>query len=102
MSWSVAVFGWPAVAAAGLAFSAAFLFRRSWLGLVGAALAAPFCFLVSLYPIPVGRVGGIIAFAANFVCAWLLYRGRREVAFAFLLPFMIVAMLFAIVVIGSR
>ena len=86
MPWSVVVLGWPFVALAGVVFLIAFLSSRRWLGFAGSALAAPLCFLVGLYSIPMGHYGGPIALATNFISAWLLYRGRREIAFAFLVP----------------
>jgi hypothetical protein len=85
-----------------MAFLIAFTSRRSWLGFVGSILAAPFCFFVGLYPIPIGHYGGPVALATNFVSAWLLYRGRREVAFVFLLPFMMIVVLMGLLVIGQQ
>ena len=98
MPWVRVVFGWPFVALAGVAFSIAFLTRHSWFGFVGAALAMPFCFLVSLYPLPIWHWGGPLALTANCVSAWLLHRGRRDIAFSFLLPFMIVSTLLGLLV----
>jgi hypothetical protein len=102
MPWSVVVFGWPFAALAGVVFLIAFPSSRRWLGFAGSALAAPFCFLVGLYPIPMGRYGGPIALATNFISAWPLYRGRREIAFAFLVPFMMLVALMALLVLGQR
>jgi hypothetical protein len=90
------------VVLAGVAFLIAFISSRSWFAFLGSALAAPFCFFVSLYPVLIGHYGGPIALAANFISAWLLYRGRREIAFAFLLPFILVVTLMALLVFAQR
>src|SRR5438874_1149376 len=49
--WRTLVFGWPAVVLAFAAFAAGFPASRPWLGFVGAAVATPFCFYVSGYPL---------------------------------------------------
>jgi hypothetical protein len=101
MPWSAVVFGWPFVALAAALFCAALFSERSWPAFVAAALAAPFCLFVSAYPIPIGRFGGPIALVSNFLSAWLLHRQRRNIAFAFLVPFLAVAAIFALLVIGQ-
>jgi hypothetical protein len=94
MPWSAGLVGWPAVFAATAAFSFAFLTRHTWLGFVGAGIAAPFCLFAAGYPLfhwaaPVALVGNILA-------AYLVYRGRPEVAFASLLPFIMIVTLLAV------
>jgi hypothetical protein len=100
MPWPAIVFGWPAVGAAAIAFALAFLTRHEW-AFLGAAAAAPFCLYVSLYPIPVGRFGGPVALAANVAAAMLLRRGRPIAAAACLTPFIVVATVFAMLVINQ-
>jgi hypothetical protein len=92
MSWSV--FGWPAVAVALAAFGVAFSTRYFWAGLVGATIAAPICLHLSdaLYL----HWLSLIAFGLNFVAGGLLWRGRRDIAFTLLLPFMIVVTMIVI------
>ena len=92
--WPAVIFGWPAVVLAFATFAAGFLTNRTWLGFAGAAFAAPFCFYASGYPL--FEWFAPIALAANFVSAWLLYRGRADIAFAALLPFMMVAAVLAV------
>ena len=94
MPWSAGVVGWPAVAAAVAAFSLAFFTTRTWFGFIGAAFAAPFCLFVSGYPL--FHWGGLVALAANFVAAYLLYRGRPDVAFTALVPFMMIVTVLAV------
>ena len=98
--WPAIVFGWPAVIAASAAFVLAFV---AWprVGFVAAALAAPFCFWISLYPTPIGRFGGPIALVGNVLAAYLLHRGRRDVAFACLAPFVIVSAIFGLLVMAQ-
>ena len=99
MPWPAIVFGWPFVALAVAAYVVAYATARPRFALVGAALAAPFCFFVSLYPVPIGRLGGPIALCANVASAWLLQRGRRSAGAACLAPFLVVAGVFAWLVI---
>ena len=94
MPWPAVIFGWPAVLLAVAAFGAALLTPRAWLGLIGASLAAPFCVFVSGYPL--FHRAGQIALAANFLAAYLLHRGRRDVAFTLLLPFLMIVTVLAV------
>jgi hypothetical protein len=101
VSLSAILFGWPSVGLSLMAFAAGFLSRYSWLGLVGATLSLPFCFLTSLYPIPFGFVGGPVAAISNVAAGWFVLKGRREVAFACLLPFLLLASTMAVIVVGK-
>ena len=92
MPW--AVIGWPAVAAAIVAFGVAFFPRFRWVGVVGALIAAPLC--LYLKDLPFLHWTSLVALGANFASAALLWRGRRDIAFALLLPFMCVIALIAI------
>ena len=92
MKW--AVVGWPVVAAAIAAFGVAFATRHSWTGLAGALIAAPLC--LYLKDLPYLHWVSLAALPANFVSAALLWRGRHDIAFSLLLPFMIVIALIAI------
>ena len=87
--WWPVVFGWPSVVASIAVYAAAFLARRPWLAVVGAALSAPFCLFVSGYP----KVGllGLTALVSNCGAAWALSRRQRRVAGILLLPFLLVA-----------
>jgi hypothetical protein len=92
--WPAIVFGWPAVALASTAFALAFLTTRTWLGFIGASIGAPFCIFASGFPL--FHWLGLIALAASFLAAGLLYRGRPDIAFAALIPFMIVTVTLAV------
>jgi hypothetical protein len=92
MPW--ADIGWPVVAAAIAAFAVAFTTRYSWAGLAGASIAAPLC--LYLKDMPYLHWVSLVALPANFVSAALLWRGRRDIAFSLLLPFMIALTLIAI------
>ena len=92
MAW--AVIGWPVVAAAIAAFGLAFSTRYYWAGFAGASIAAPLCLYLKDFPYL--HWVSLAALAANFVSAALLWRGRRDIAFTLLLPFMIVITLTAI------
>ena len=92
MAW--AVIGWPLVAAAIAAFAVAFSTRYSWAGFAGALIAAPLC--LYLKDMPYLHWASLAALAANFVSATLVWRGRRDIGFTLLLPFMIVIVLIAI------
>ena len=94
MSWSGIVLGWPAVLAAFGAYGVAFVTTHAWSGFIGAVIAAPFCVIVSGYPM--FAAAGQVTLAANVLAAFLLYRGRREVAFAALVPFMVVSTALAV------
>jgi hypothetical protein len=92
MSWSQ--IGWPLVAAAIAAFSVGLFTRQRWFGFVGALIAAPVCLHLSeaLYLHWVS----LAAFAANFLAAGLLWRGRSDIAFTLLTPFMGVVIMLVI------
>lgn len=92
MPWSVV--GWPLVAAAIAAFVVAFSTRYSWAGLAGALIAAPLCLYLKDFPFL--HWVSLVALPANFVSGTLLWRGRRDIAFTLLLPFMIAIALIAI------
>jgi len=92
MAW--AVIGWPVVAVAIAAFGVAFSTRYSWAGFAGALVAAPLC--LYLKDMPFLHWMSIAALPANFASAVFLWRGRRDIAFTLLLPFMIVMALIAI------
>ena len=92
MAW--AVIGWPVVAVAVAAFAVAFATRFCWAGFAGALIAAPLC--LYLKDLPYLHWTSVVSLAANFVSAGFLWRGRRDIAFALLLPFMIVIALIAI------
>jgi uncharacterized membrane protein YfcA len=92
MAW--AVIGWWVVAAVIAAFGVAFSTRYSWAGFAGALIAAPLC--LYLKDMPYLHWVSLAALPANFVSAALLWRGRRDIAFTLLLPFMIILTLIAI------
>jgi len=94
MRWVLGLHDWPAAVVAVAAFGMAFMTTRRWSGFLGAATAAPFCLFVSGYPLFHGI--SQIAVAANFVAAYLLYRDRPEVAFAALVPFMMILVVLAV------
>jgi len=82
------VLGWPSAAVALAAFGAALRTERGWLGLAGAIAATPFCVFVSGYAL--FHWWGAVAGVANFAAALLIFRARRDMAFAALLPFLII------------
>jgi len=86
-----AVIGWPLVAAAIVAFGVAFPTRRAWVGFAGAVIAAPLCLYLS--EMPYLHWVSLAALAANFLSAAALWRGRRDIAFAMLLPSMTMVVL---------
>lgn len=86
-----AVIGWPLVAAAIVLFGVAFYAQRAWVGFAGAVIAAPLC--LYLMDMPYLYWASRIAVAANFVSALALWRDRRDIAFAMLLPFMVMVVL---------
>ena len=88
MPWSTFLYGWPAVTVALVVFGLAFLTTHACLGFIGASIAAPFCLFVGGYPL--FHWAGHVAMCANFLAAYLLHHGRRDVAFTALLPFMMV------------
>jgi len=94
MPWPAVIFGWPAVFLAVAAFGVALLTPRTWMGFIGASLAAPFCLFVSGYPL--FHRAGQVALAANVLAAYLLHRGRRDMAFTLLLPFMMIVTVLAV------
>jgi uncharacterized membrane protein YfcA len=89
MAW--AVIGWPVVAAAIFAFGVAFSTRHTWIGFAGALIAAPLC--LYLTEMPYLHWVSLAALPANFVSAAALWRGRHDIAFAMLLPLMMMIVL---------
>ena len=87
------IFGWPAVCAAFVVFGLALFTASTWLAFTAAAIATPFCLFVTGYPM--FRWAGWVALAANFLSACLMRR-RREIAFAALVPFMMIVTLLAV------
>ena len=65
-----------------------------FVGFLGASLGAPFCFFVSGFPL--FHWLGPIALGANFLAAGLLHRGRPDIAFAALIPFVMVTVTLAV------
>jgi hypothetical protein len=92
--WTWVAFGWPAAVLSGGLFALAFLTPHSWAGFVGAAIAAPFCWYASSYPLFYWPA--LIAMGANVLAAVLLQRGRPDFAFAALVPLMMVVATFAV------
>ena len=92
MAW--ALIGWPVVAAAIVAFGVAFSTRHTSVGFVGAAIAAPLSLYLS--DMPYLHWVSLAALAANFVSAAALWRGMHDIAFAMLLPFMMMIVLVVI------
>jgi hypothetical protein len=82
------LFLWLSPTACLVAFAFGFLTTRSWLGFIGAAVAVPFC--LAVYSYPMFRWAGPLALCTNFVAAYLLYRGRSDIAFACLVPFAVI------------
>jgi hypothetical protein len=100
--WPVLIFGWGAVVVAATAFFLALCLNRPWLVFVGAAIATPFCLFISGYPHPIGRLGGPIVLLANFASAALLRKGEHRRAMLLLVPFAIVALVLAYLVITQE
>ena len=92
MVWGV--IGWPLVAAAIVAFVVALSTRKTWVGLAGALIAAPLC--LYLADMPYLHWVSLAALGANFASVAALWRGREDIAFAMLLPFMIMIALVTI------
>jgi hypothetical protein len=82
------------VAAAIAAFGVSFWPRFRRAGLAGAIVAAPLCLYLKDFPFL--HWASLAALVTNFVSAALLWRGKRDVAFACLVPFMCVLALIAI------
>jgi hypothetical protein len=94
MPSSAGLVGWPAIFAATTAFSFAFLTNRRWLGFVGAGIAAPFCLFAGSYPLL--HWAAPVALAGNVLAAYLVYRGRPDMAFTSLLPFIMIVTVLAV------
>jgi hypothetical protein len=94
-----AVIGWPVVAAAIAAFVAGFSTRHTWAGLAGASIAAPLC--LYLADMPYLHWVSLAALGANFVSAAAVWRGRPDIGFAMLLPFMLMVVLAVILLIRN-
>ena len=91
--------GWPVVVAASLAFVVAFSTRHTWAGFAGASIAAPLC--LYLADMPYLHWVSLAALGANFVTAAAVWRGRRDIAFAMLLPFMMMVVLTVILLLRN-
>ena len=89
-----AVIGWPVLAAAVAAFGVALSTRRTWAAFAGAVIAAPLC--LYLKDMPYLHWVSLAALPASFVSVAALWRGRHDIAFAMLLPFMIMTVLVVI------
>ena len=76
------------------AFGMAFVPRLRWMGVAVAVIAVPLC--LYLKDLPFLHWTSLAALPANFVSAALLWRGRWDMAFALLLPFMCAIALIAI------
>ena len=77
--------GWAAILSSFAGFAAAFLAGRPSLAYAGAALAAPVCVLLtgsSILELP-----AYVALASTCAAAVVFSRGRKDIAFALLLPF---------------
>jgi hypothetical protein len=94
-----AVIGWPLVAAAFIAFGVAFYTGRAWAGLAGALIAAPLC--LYLKDMPYLHWVSVAALPGSFLSVAALWRGRRDIAFAMLLPFMVMAVLAVILLVRN-
>ena len=90
-----AVFGWPLVVVVSGAFGVAFFTRHKWAGLVGAVIAVPLCLYLADMPYGLHWVS-LAALGANFLAIAALWRGRHDIGFAMLLPFMLMLVLIAI------
>jgi hypothetical protein len=91
--------GWPVVVAAIVAFVAAFSTRHTWAGFAGASIGAPLCLYLS--DMPYLHWVSLAALPASFVAAAAVWRGRRDIAFAMLLPFMMMVVLAVILLIRN-
>lgn len=89
-----AAIGWPLVAAAIIVFGVAFYTGRAWAGFAGALIAAPLC--LYLKDMPYLHWASVAALPGSFLSVVALWRGRRDIAFAMLLPFMVMAALVVI------
>jgi hypothetical protein len=88
--------GWTGAVFALLAFAFAFGRRSPALGVLGAALSAPFCLCAKGYPIV-----GALAWAAlisNFIAACIVGL-RRDIAVAALTPFGVICAFLAVLAI---
>ena len=92
MGW--AVMGWAVVATVIVAFAVALATRHTWAGFAGAVIAAPLC--LYLKDMPYLHWVSLAALPANFVSVAAMWRGRHDIAFAMLLPFMIMIVLITI------
>ena len=92
MGW--AMIGWPVLAAVIAAFGVAFSTRHIWIGFAGAVIAAPLC--LYLADMPYLHWVSLAALPANFLSVAALWRARHDIAFAMLLPLMLVIVLVVI------
>ena len=79
------IFGWPAFILSLLLSVAGLGWRKPWLLVIGAIVAVPFCWYLSLYPL----LGALTVFLPLFqvASAWVLRRGNRPLAWGLLVPF---------------
>lgn len=82
------------VAAAIAAFGVAFATRLTWAGFIGALIVVPLS--VYLEDMPYLHWVSLAALPASFVSAIAQWRRRNDIAFAFLLPFMLMVVLIVI------
>jgi hypothetical protein len=85
MTWPQLILGWPTIILALAMFGLALSRRRSVLGFVGLALAAPFLWYASHAPSGLWFSSGM--FLALGAAAELIRRGRRGWAVVFVVPF---------------
>jgi hypothetical protein len=79
------VLGWSAILSSFAGFAAAFLADRRPLAYAGAAFAVPVCVLLSGAPLL--ELPAYLALASTCAAAVVFSRGRKDIAFALLLPF---------------
>lgn len=92
MPWGLT--GWAVVAAAIAAFGVAFATRFTWAGFIGTLIVLPLG--LYLQSMPYLHWVSLAAMPASFVSAIALWRRRHDIAFAFLLPFMLMVVLIVI------
>lgn len=90
------IFGWPAFILSLLLSVGGIVWRKPWLLVIGAIIAAPFCWYLSLYP----SLGAQTVFLPLFqiASAWVLRRGNRALAWVLLIPLAATGAFLAVVV----
>jgi len=99
-NWSTVAFGWPAVITALAVFIVALLRRQTSLAVAAGILSAPFCLLVSGYPLI--REWGLIVLSGNVFGVIALSRGHVGLAAASWLPFVALAGFLAVLVLRQH